>query len=1150
MAAIKLVEHDSQNEFYRKPFGAVSTESEVMLRLRVSAEADKLTAKVHVWQDRSGETIYSMSPLSNVDGNEYYISYIPTPKIGTLLWYYFIIELDGHTYYYCNQNDGLGGMGQLYDDPRGSFQITVYNKGAKTPDWFKHSVMYQIFPDRFYRQGNTIVEKKNSLYHASWKDKPHYFKDPDTGDVIAYDFFGGNFAGIKAKLPYLKDMGISVVYLNPIFESASNHHYDTADYHKADPILGTNDEFAELCAEAKKQGIRFILDGVFSHTGEDSKYFNKFGNYDTVGACQSQESPYYSWYSFNEYPHSYESWWGFANLPNVKEETPAYMDFIINDENSVLHYWNKQGISGWRLDVVDELPEAFSQAFYKELKKTDPDSVLIGEVWEDASNKNAYGVNRHYLCGYELDSAMNYPFRKIVLDFLLGQADAWQVNRRIRSLQENYPAENFYAMMNLLGSHDRERILTLLGEAPSQESMPDREQARYQLDPERLKKGRLRLKLAVMWQMLFPGVPSVYYGDEIGMQGYRDPYCRCPYDWENGDLELQQWHKELIALRNKNIALQTGKLLSLYADGDVYGFARVIDTNKDVFGEKADNDVFIVLLNRSHEARRISVDVRDLAAGSFVDALGNGKKLKVMRGRINIELPAFAGVVYRKQEETGKYPRQCGVLLHPTSLPSDYGVGDFGPAAYDFVDFLAKANQKIWQLLPLTPVDYTYSPYQSPSAFAGNTMLVSPEKLAEYGWLTDADIKLPKREAVNRTDYDLADRVKPGFLKKAGKNFFAKATVLQREAFEAYCHKEAYWLDEYALFKALKAEFNDANWTEWPEAVKHRDAAILAEYRKKLSGVIRQEKFEQYMFTLQRKELKYYANEHGIKLLGDMPIFIALDSADAWANQKYFKLDQNCKPYKIAGVPPDYFSATGQLWGNPQYNWEAMQADNYDWWLKRIQRTLDQVDIVRIDHFRGFEAYWEIDGDAENAINGIWRKGPGKPFFDLVKEKLGDIAIVAEDLGIITDEVEELREACGFPGMKVLHFELHFNDQKRIAFVAPENSLIYTGTHDNNTTVGWLTEDADFQTRSAVAAMLGKEKASNEELCQALIEYAYASPARIAIVPVWDLLSLDGQNRMNLPGTTGGNWCWRMLPGALTDTKAEEIRQLTEKYNR
>ncbi|MCR5176759.1 MAG: 4-alpha-glucanotransferase [Anaerovibrio sp.] len=1141
------VTHDSQNEFYRCPMGAAEAKSKVHFRLGVQTDEKIDVVKLRVWQDRAGETCHKMEMSEKGD---FYEITIKMPEKGTLLWYYFILDTEDRTYFYCNNDARLGGLGMLCDEPRASYQITVYNEGAKTPDWFKHSVMYQIFPDRFYRKGDKIIEKPNAIYHASWKDTPRYFKDIETGDIMAYDFFGGNFAGIKEKLGYLKELGISVVYLNPIFKSASNHHYDTADYLETDPILGTNEEFAELCAAGKEMGIRFILDGVFSHTGADSIYFNKFGTYDSVGACQSKDSPYYSWYSFIDYPNVYESWWGFTTLPNVKEENPAYMDFIIHGDDSVLHYWNKQGISGWRLDVIDELPEQFSQAFYKELKETDPDAVLIGEVWEDASNKTAYGVNRHYLCGYEIDSAMNYPFRQIVLDFLLGHADAHQICRRIRSLQENYPPQNFYAMMNLLGSHDRERIITLLGEAPPANTMSDGMQAAYRLDEDKLALGKKRLKQAMAWQMTFPGVPSIYYGDEISMQGYRDPYCRCPYDWEQGDEDMRQWCKKLIHLRNENPALQTGQLISVYADGDVYGYARIIENGRDVFDEPADNAVFVIIFNRSAEEREISVDVRDLWGGCFADALENGEGVQVVRDRIDLTLQPNGVEVYKGVKAQPKYTRQCGVLMHPTSFPSKYGIGDFGPEAYKFVDFLAKGKQNIWQILPLTPVDDCYSPYASPSAFAGNTMLISPDKLMEIGLLEPRDLQGCEGPVGNKADYKLAKTVKRKLMDIAAENFFKGNQPELLQKYEEFCKKESYWLDEYALFKALSGKNNDAGWFEWEDEIKRHWDVSLIEVRESLAEEIKKECFAQFMFAIQWHELKQYSNDKGIQILGDMPIFVSLNSADVWGHQELFKLDRNCKPYKVAGVPPDYFSETGQLWGNPQYDWAEMQKDGYSWWIDRMRRMFDLVDMVRIDHFRGFEAFWEIDGDAETAIEGVWRKGPGKPFFDKIREALGNLPIVAEDLGVITDEVEELREQCGFPGMKVLQFELHFNGQHRINYVAPENCIVYTGTHDNNTSVGWFDEDADIATREAVAKMLSVSPDNSVAVCKALVEHAYGSAARMAIIPVWDLLTLDGNNRMNMPGTADGNWSWRMLPNALTDSTALWLAELAKKYNR
>lgn len=1162
MPKLKNVEHNSQNEFYRNPVGAAEATASIRLRLRLELSdigdvAPFIQVKVRFWRERVGEMLYELLPEDPVGSEMYYSAHIDMPEKGCLLWYYFIITMDGATWYYGNNAGRMGGVGLLSDSPPSqSYQITVFNKGAKTPDWFKHSVMYQIFPDRFYRKGNTLVEKKGAVYHAAWNDKPFYYKDPDTREIVAYDFFGGNLAGIREKLGYLKDLGISVIYLNPIFESASNHHYDTGDYHKVDPILGTNDDLKQLCADAKKMGIRIMLDGVFSHTGEDSRYFNKYGHYDTLGAYQSKESPYYDWYCFNNYPDGYESWWGFNNLPNVKEESPSYMKFIIENENSVLKYWMKQGISGWRLDVVDELPEKFTQTFYRVLKEVDKDAVMLGEVWEDASNKSAYGVSREYLCGQELDSAMNYPFRQAVLDFLLGSADAEQISIRLKSLVENYPQENFYAMMNLLGSHDRERVLTLLGEAPSQEGVPAVRQAYYKLDGPRLRKGLMRAKVAVLWQMTFPGVPSVYYGDEIGLQGYRDPYCRGTYDWENGDTELRQWTKRLIKLRNEHMALQTGKLLPLYASGDVYGYARVIDNQKDVFGQAAANEVFLVLMNRGSEPRRVSLDVRDLAAGVMVDALGSRPDIRIMRGRMDVAIPAYTGLVYQHKHTAAalaRGDRQCGVLLHPTSLPSPFGIGDLGREAYKFVDFLAESGQKIWQILPLNPIGAGSSPYASPSAFAGNPLLISLEWLADRGFLTESDLEDASVVDSGKTDYAWAQMLKPPLMFKAYINFLNKSAREYKEykdEYQQFVAENRYWLRDYAMFQALKDWHNGNVWNEWDAEFVRRDEVAIKAMEEQLSYEIGEVMFEQYIFNKQWQALKKYANDKGIKIMGDMPIFVSQDSADAWAHQQLFKLDQNGRPYKVAGVPPDYFSKTGQLWGNPQYNWDVMRRDGYDWWIRRFKNILKQVDIVRIDHFRGFESFWEVDGDAKTAVDGAWRMGPGKPFFDMVKAAIGDVPIVAEDLGVITDEVEQLRQDCQFPGMKVLQFELRFNENGRINFVEPEDSIVYTSTHDNNTIVGWLKENASRAEVEAIANMLGVPGAAPEELGRKLIEHAYSSEARMAIIAMQDVLGLDGEHRMNMPGTADGNWLWRMTPGMLNKETSAWLRAMAEKYRR
>ena len=1143
-------EHNSQDIYYRSPVGAAEAGTRMRIGIRLKTKEAIEKVLLRLWREGSGEKLLELTTKADArDEERFYAVEFLLPETGCLLWYYFIVASATGTFYYGNNMEHLGGMGDSYESVPPSFQITVYNKGAKTPDWFKHSVMYQIFPDRFYRQGNALIEKKGAVIHASWQDKPCYYKDVDTKEIVAYDFFGGNLKGIEEKLPYLQSLGISVIYLNPVFESPSNHHYDTGDYHKIDPLLGTNEDFQALCKKARDMGIRIFIDGVFSHTGSDSRYFNRDGNYDTVGAFQSVESPYYEWYNFHKYPYEYDSWWGFTTLPNVNEKTPSYMDFIIRKKDSVLHHWMQAGICGWRLDVVDELPAKFTQAFYKEMKKTDPEAVLIGEVWEDASNKISYGVPREYLCGQEIDAAMNYPFRKIVLDFLLGHVDAQQSMRRLESLRENYPKENFYAMMNLLGSHDVERILTLLGEAPFYEGMPAVQQSRFMLDNDHFNLGVARLRMAVLWQMTYPGVPCVYYGDEIGMQGFKDPYNRGPYAWSQGDDYLQNWYKRVIALRKEHLALQTGEFLPLYSNGDVLAYARLIRGGIDVFGSPAKDETFLVIINRSRTREaEVSLDVSDFAGGSFREVFHPEQHCRIVRGRMALKVPPLMSYIYEQEAEARAYPREAGILLHPTSLPSKYGIGDFGGAAYRFVDFLAEAGQKIWQILPLGPVGYGYSPYQSPSAFAGNPMMISLDALLDDGLLREQDVKVPYASKSSFVDFEHVWSFKRKCLKKAFLSFIRTADA--NGDYQAFCEEEADWLEDYALFSALKREAKEKAWTDWPEPLKHREAKALQEWRRKLSEGIAFEKFLQYIFFVQWQHLHTYAKQKGIRILGDMPIFISQDSADVWTHQQLFKLNEDGTPKSVAGVPPDYFSATGQLWGNPQYDWDAMQAEDYAWWKKRFQKLYQMVDIVRIDHFRGFESYWEVDGKARTAINGQWRKGPGKAFFDAMKQSFGTLPIVAEDLGIITDEVEALRDACGYPGMKVLHFMLHFNEMRRMGFVAPENSIVYTGTHDNNTTVGWYTEDLDPASARAIAGLLHAAPDKPQEICKNLVEFAYASAARMVIVPVQDVLALDSRSRMNLPGTVGLNWKWCLHEGALQSDAAKRLRSLCEKYQR
>lgn len=589
--AITWICHDTHKKEYRSPFGAVPAYESITLRLGLKTTSKIESVILRLWKNNDGVENQEMHFEKSQEAGSFYTTAITTSVVG-LYWYYFVVITGGKVYYYGNNNERLGGLGLLREQVPPPFQITVYQDFA-VPAWFTEGVMYQIFVDRFYNgneQGQVNNPKKGSLIHGRWDDTPMYIKESETGAILRWNFFGGNLEGIIKKLPYLKELGISVIYLNPIFEAPSNHKYDTADYKKIDPMFGTNEIFRELCVKARKLKIRIILDGVFSHTGSDSIYFNMEGNYPELGAYQSPSSPYYSWYRFKKHPDEYESWWGIGTLPNVNELDPSYQKYMLEDKDSVVRYWMRMGVAGWRLDVADELPDEFIKKMRLVLKKANPESILIGEVWEDASNKISYGENRQYLWGEELDSVMNYPFRNILLDFILGRISAQQMHRRVMSLFENYPPPHFYNMMNLIGSHDVPRVLTLLGEAPAEQMIHPKDKEKFRLNPRQRRLGLARLKLAALFQMCFPGVPCIYYGDEAGLEGYADPYNRGTYPWGREETKLVSFYKKIIALRNNYTALQKGRWVSAMAEGDVYAFFRV-----------ADEEVFLMLFNRNKE---------------------------------------------------------------------------------------------------------------------------------------------------------------------------------------------------------------------------------------------------------------------------------------------------------------------------------------------------------------------------------------------------------------------------------------------------------------------------------------------------------------------------------------------------------------------
>lgn len=600
--------HNSQESQYRRPFGAVVSGEKVRLSIDVNKEV-QVSLKIIKMNGIINTIIADKQYLNN--GFFKYSAEIDTLGYKGILEYYFEIK-DGNNYlYYGNNYERLGGIGMSYRQDPVPYQITVY-KESKVPDWYKEGIIYQIFVDRFFNgneDGSILNPKRNSFIYADWSDNPMYIKDT-SGRIIRWDFYGGNLKGVIKKLDYLKSLGVSIIYLNPIFKSSSCHKYDTADYEEIDEMFGTTETFQMLCKEAAKVGIRIILDGVFSHTGADSKYFNKFNNYEELGAFQSPESKYYKWFSFIEYPNKYECWWGIDNQPNVNELEPSYVEYMVKGENSIIKKWMDIGASGWRLDVADELPDEFIKIIKSKMKEVNSESVLIGEVWEDASNKVSYSSKREYFYGEELDSVTNYPFREILINFVKGYIKSDKLKKRFMSLYENYPIENFYSCMNVLGTHDTERILSVLD-------------------------NKIYLmKLIVGLQMTFPGVPIIYYGDEAGLEGGKDPDNRKTYPWGNENKEILDLYKLFINIRNNEEALKKGNFKFYDTDLDVCVYERTFN-----------NEKVIVAVNTSEEVKilnNISLE------GRYFDLLNDNKEFERLNNNNILTLDGFEIKILKK----------------------------------------------------------------------------------------------------------------------------------------------------------------------------------------------------------------------------------------------------------------------------------------------------------------------------------------------------------------------------------------------------------------------------------------------------------------------------------------------------------------------
>lgn len=592
---------DSRDAHCKKPYGALPCGKAWSLTCRPLSSEGFTHCSVIIRREFAGHEMEAEMPFSGFweDRALFSLSLLPfhTPE---LVWYWFRFWRD----------DGTGCLldktGYRSEGEPVPWQLTVYQE-SHTPAWFGEGVTYQIFPDRYCRL--SLPDPAGMIgdrwVHENWDDGPAW--RPEDGEVKNRDFFGGSLAGVAAHLDDLAALGVSTLYFCPIFESASNHRYNTADYTKIDPMLGTEEDFRDLCAKAREKGIRILLDGVFNHTGSQSVYFNADGFYPTLGAAQSKDSPYYDWFQFSQWPASYDAWWGISTLPNVREDCPGYVDYIITGENSIVKRWLRAGASGWRLDVADELPDEFIEQLRTAVEETDPDALVLGEVWEDASNKISYSRRRKYFQGRELHGVMNYPFRTALLNYLL-DGPAEDFKEAMEAIRENYPPAAFYSAMNFLGTHDTPRVLTLLGGAPLPEGRDA--QAAFRLTPHQREAGLERLRVAAAILFTFPGSPMVYYGDEAGMEGAADPFNRKTYPWGNEDQELLAWFRWLGQLRKGRASLRRGSLGWLEAQGPLLAYLREIP-----------GEATATLVNAGPEERTVSLPgegFRDLRTGEPV----------------------------------------------------------------------------------------------------------------------------------------------------------------------------------------------------------------------------------------------------------------------------------------------------------------------------------------------------------------------------------------------------------------------------------------------------------------------------------------------------------------------------------------------------
>lgn len=624
---------NSRNSIYRNPIGAVKNGTSVHFKITLSREYQCPAA--HLLIEREGHESHVLDMFwcgMNGDDKEWWECDF-TPEEPGLYFYYFEFKTS-----HGRKRLSRGSGGQAIPQGFDRWQLTVYSKEYTVPAWLKGGIIYQIFPDRYFNSPNYKPELPDKYsyrsFHETWNEQPEW-RPNSQGKIDNSDFFGGNLKGIEEKLPYISSLGVTCIYLNPIFEAFSNHRYDTADYSKIDPLLGTPEDFTSLCSKAREYGIAVVIDGVFNHTGSDSIYFNKAGRYDETGAYNSKNSKYYSWYNFTNWPEDYESWWGFDTLPNLNESDPGLIEYICG-KDGIVRRWLRAGASGWRLDVADELPDVFLDEINQAAKDEKPDSIIIGEVWEDASTKTAYGVRRRYLQGGQLDSVMNYPFRDAIFSYLLyGNHEFFF--EQVESIMENYPPEVINSLMNHIGTHDTERAITILAGEPAGGN-GRKWQSEHSLSESQRTSGLYKMRLASLLQYTLPGVPSIYYGDEIGMEGYKDPFNRGTFIWSETDNSLAKWYKRLGKFRQDHPILSDAGFRARMSSSGIIAYERYrLEENTE--------EVLLIIANRENSFEQVPGSLIPPEASCVLGTDVRSKQLK-------LEPFSFAIYSYKKIKPT------------------------------------------------------------------------------------------------------------------------------------------------------------------------------------------------------------------------------------------------------------------------------------------------------------------------------------------------------------------------------------------------------------------------------------------------------------------------------------------------------------------